>query len=436
MFQKKLNLIDKDFSSSRIVLNNDFLKNTSNSEIKTVYEETRYGMPAVHIFTSGTEGNPKAAVHSHEAYIRKSKQVNYALPEGKAGDKFLGIIPFFSAYGSFEGMNNCICRAMNIIMIPSFKPSEVPELICEYRPNTIIAVPNYWHDFSLRIEDLMKKYGIKDLSFLKYPVSGGDKQPSADIIECNELFKKYGSSARLIRGYGSTEVAGAIATTIINDEYEDNEYTGVLLPGTKYKLMNIETGKIDDSINEGELLISDPAMLIEYLNNEEANKNNILEIDGDRYFNMGDIFKIDEKERLHFKGRIKRVMMRPDGHTVHALPIEEVLENSGYVDQCCVVGLKSNYGTGTIPTAFVKLKEEMQESEDLVQVLDKLALKELSERNRALAYVFVDNIPKTLMDKIDYKKLEQFKFEDLNAYVVDDIFLQKQSKNKQKVMTN
>ena len=421
----KLNKVDKDFASSRIILNRDFLKNASLEEIKTVYEETEYGMPASHLFTSGTEGDPKAAVHSHENYNRKSKQVAYNFSEGKAGDVFLGIIPFFSAYGSFSGMNNCLTRAMNIVLIPKFKPAEIPELICEHKPSYIIAVPNYWHDFALRIEELMPKYKIKDLSFLKYPVSGGDKLPAKDVYECNKLFEEYGSSARLIRGYGSTEVAGAVATTLSDDSLEDGEYTGVLLPGTKHKFINPETGKIDDNTREGELLISDPSMMIGYLDNEEANKNNFFEIDGRRYFKMGDSFRIDENERLYFEGRIKRAMMRPDGHTVHALPIEEVLDNSPLVDQSCVVGIKLDNMTGTIPTAFVKLKENLEPSEEVARTLDDAALLELSERNRALAYVFVDELPKTLMDKMDYKKLEKLSFNDVVSYIVDDTFFAK-----------
>ncbi len=423
--ESKLNRVDKDFASSRIIFNRDFIKHASKDEIQTVYEETKYGMPAAHLFTSGTEGNPKAAVHSHEAYNRKSKQVAYAFADGQPGDVFLGIIPFFSAYGSFSGMNNCLARAMNLVLIPKFNPNEIPELICEYKPAYVIAVPNYWHDFANRIEELMPKYKIKDLSFLKYPVSGGDKQPASDVYECDRLFEKYGSSAKLIRGYGSTEMAGAVATTLRDESLEDGEYTGVLLPGTRHKFINPKTNQIDDNITEGELLISDPSMMIEYLNNEEANKNNLFEIDGRRYFKMGDAFRIDDKDRLHFEGRIKRAMMRPDGHTVHALPIEEVLDTSPFVDQSCVVGLKLDHMTGTIPTAFVKLKPGIEPTEETARILDDAALTNLSERNRALAYVFVDTLPKTLMDKTDYKKLEQISFRDVDSYVVDNTFFGK-----------
>ena len=420
--ERQLKQIDSELLSSKVILNRDFLKNASSEDVQTVYEETEHGMPAAHIFTSGTEGASKAAVHTHEAYIRKSKQVFYAMPKDRPGDKILGIIPFFSGYGSFEGMNNCLARVMNIVLIPSFKSSDFTELICKYKPNIVMAVPNYWHAFSLQIENLMKKYHISDLSFIKYPISGGDKQPSADVFECNRLFRKYGSDAMLIRGYGSTEVGGAIATTLEDEDLEDGDYSGVLFPGTKYKLMDPNTKEIGDSVQEGELLVSDPSMLKEYLNNPEATRRSIIEIDGIRYFNMGDLFRVDGKGRLYFCGRTKRVVIRPDGHTVHVLPIEDSLLDSGLVDQCCVVGLRKENMTGAIPTAFIKLKDGVEESQETINMIDTQQLKDLSERNRALVFVFMKELPKTLMDKIDFRKLENYDLSDLTYHIVDNCF--------------
>ena len=116
-------------------------------------------------------------------------------------------------------------------------------------------------------------------------------------------------------------------------------------------------------------------------------------------------------------------MMRPDGHTVHALPIEEALYESPIVDQCCVVGLKKELGSiGTIPTAFVVLKNDALGGEETAKELDEIALQRLSERNRALAYVFVDKLPMTLMDKVDFKQLEKLTLIDTPAYIVDDTF--------------
>ena len=430
--EHKLNLVDKDFASNKIIMNSKFLKGSPDTKVETVYEEGPLGMPAACLFTSGTTGTPKAAVHSHEAYNAKAKQIVYSIPNVDPGEKFLGIIPFFSAYGSFAGMHNCFYRAVNVIMIPQFRPDRVPELILETKPTVLIAVPNYWHDFGTRIDELMEQYKLKDLSFLRYPISGGDKQPSSDIELLNNVFKKYNSDAVLYRGYGATEVGGPIATTVYDQKYEDGEYTGVLYPGTDYKFYSSETGEILSNTDHGEIMISDPAVIMEYLDDPEETKKAIEVIDGKRYMKMGDLVQVDEMGRVQFTGRTKRAMMRPDGHTVHALPIEEAIEKSELVDQCCVVGIKKNDGsTGTIPTAFVVLKDKEQEgSQEIAEEIDKIALDNLSERNRALQYVFVKTLPKTLMDKIDYKKLETLNMDDLLRYVVDDVFFKNDDKTK------
>lgn len=418
-----LNLKDKDFASDKVIMNTTFLKGTTNNPIKSVYDPTELGMPAACMFTSGTEGTPKAAVHSHEAFNAKAKQILYALPKAKPGDKFLGIIPFFSAYGAFSGMHNCLFRGMNIDLIPKFNPNKFPELVCEHQPSTVIAVPNYWHDFSQRIDELMVKYKLEDLLFLMYPISGGDKQPSKDITACNSVFKKYDSEAILIRGYGSTEVGGATLLTSTDDKYEDNEYSGFEFPG------------VDTIIAEdGELLVHDPAIMMEYLDNKKETDESIKVIDGKRYMKMGDYFikKEDESNkepsRYIFNGRKKRAYMRPDGHTVHALPIEEAIEKSDLVNQVCVVGLaKKDGSSGTIPTAFVVLNDGVNE-QIAVKELDKISLENLSERNRALGYVFIDELPRTLMDKVDFKKLEQNFIEDVNVIMVDETFYKNNNK--------
>lgn len=96
-----LNLTDKNFSGSKIIMNKKFIKSRKLGNITPVFYETELGFPAVNLFTSGTEGSPKTALHSHQAYNVKANQIQFALPKAVPGDKFLGIIPFFSGYGSF-----------------------------------------------------------------------------------------------------------------------------------------------------------------------------------------------------------------------------------------------------------------------------------------------------------------------------------------------
>lgn len=421
-----LNLRDKDFRGNKVILNNNFMKNMSDTTSKSIYEEN---MDASIVFTSGTTGTPKGAVLTHDAYNIKVNQVSYGVPKLYPGDTFLAAIPFFSAYGSFAGMHTNLSNGENLVLIPKFTPSEYADLICKYKANTSIGVPKYWEDFFDNFEQNKEKYKLNDLEFILNPVTGGDKIAPEVVEECNELFKSQGSDARIIVGYGSSETGGPVITTVNDDEYYDPRSTGVLFPGCKYLFLNPETHEIMPDAKEGELCIHDPAMMDRYLNDEEAtNAITVYDKDGNKYYKMGDLFSVNEKGMFYFEGRTKRAMMRPDGHTVHANPIEDAIMNHKSIQNVCVVGLSKKDGSsGSIPTAFVVLKEGYEKSLDLVNEIDAITLKLLSERNRALAYTFIDELPYTLMSKVDYKKLEGIKFEDLETYIVDYTFFPNES---------
>ena len=429
-----LNLRDKDFRSDRVILNQNFLKGIDNTPSASVYEEN---MDASIVFTSGTTGTPKGAVLTHDAYNIKVNQVSYAVPNLFHGDIFLAAIPFFSAYGSFAGMHTNLSNGENLILIPKFTPSEYADLVCKYKANTSIGVPKYWEDFLKKFEQNKEKYNLNDLEFILNPVTGGDKIAPEVVEGCNELFKSQGSDARIIVGYGSSETGGPVVTTVNDDEYYDSRSTGVLFPGCKYMFLDPETKEIIPNGTEGELCIHDPAMMDRYLDDEEATKAiTVYDEEGNKYYKMGDLFSVNEKGMFYFKGRTKRAMMRPDGHTVHANPIEDAIMQHEAVDNVCVVGLSKKDGSsGSIPTAFVVLKEGYEKSTELVSELDNISLKLLSERNRALAYTFIDSLPYTLMAKVDYKKLESIKFEDIGTFIVDNTFFPEEniSRTRKKV---
>lgn len=417
--EKLLNISDKSFKNDKLVLNQSFVKKSENSKIKSIYYDN---MDASIVFTSGTTGKPKGAVLTHDAYNIKSRQIKYGVPNIHPSDSFLAIIPFFSAYGSFAGMHNSLTKGMRMEMLPKFDPNAFADLICKYKPSACIGVPKYWEDFEKQFESLKEEYEIEDLSFLKNPVTGGDKIAADVVRKCNELFKKYNSDAHLIVGYGSSETCGPVATTINVNADSNLESTGILFPGIKPLFINPETKEVEPNSTYGELAIHDPAMMNGYLDDTESTSDITIKYNGEKYYKMGDLFELVDDE-LFFKGRTKRAMMRPDGHTVHAFPIESAIMKSNKVDNCCVVGLKKKDGSsGSIPVAFVLLKDGIIPSEELVQELDNISLRELSERNRALAITFVDSLPYNDMGKVNYKQLEKYFIEDINPYLVDYTF--------------
>jgi len=93
---------------------------------------------------------------------------------------------------------------------------------------------------------------------------------------------------------------------------------------------------------------------------------------------------------------------------------------------CAVVGLPMGETTsGSIPSAFVVLREGFDAPEKEKEVLadiDRLCLKKLPERDRAIAYKAVKEVPYTPMGKIAFRELEKEIFDPANFLLTDFAF--------------
>ena len=113
--------------------------------------------------------------------------------------------------------------------------------------------------------------------------------------------------------------------------------------------------------------------------------------------------------------------MRPDGHTVSLLPIENAITKSKYVKNCAAVGIKPNNLTaGELPMVFIELNEGV-DTKVAQKEIEKLCQDEIPERERPYWFRYVKELPYTLMEKVDYKKLkeEALKIANLNTLILD-----------------
>ena len=177
-----------------------------------------------------------------------------------------------------------------------------------------------------------------------------------------------------------------------------------------------EENEIVRSVNElryneeGEICITGPTLMKEYLNNSElTNKVLIKHKDGKIWLHTGDRGYINERGNIFVYDRIGRMIITPDSHNIYLASIEEVINSHIAVDECAVVGIKvDGYEKGKLPKAVIKLKEEYINKRDtVIRELIELNNRKLPERDVARYYEILEEFPMTLGGKIDYKKLEK-----------------------------
>lgn len=387
------------------------------------YEENQ---PVTALYTSGTTADSmKAGLFSNENYNAMVKNMHYGSNYIEPGKRFLGAIPFFSAYGSFCGFHHSFANSWDVILVPKFKPQDYANMIIKTESNAALGVPKFWDQFSLM------KIKSDTCKNIEIPVTGGDWISTKSINDINNILKSGGSDVPIKIGYGATEFGGVVSTTSDDISKYNPKSVGIILPLNDAMIINPETGEELGYNQAGELCVSGPTMMLGYLNNQEATDSITIYKDGKKYYRTGDKMEINEFGDLIYKDRYKRVMMRPDGHTVACSPIEDVIISHPLVENCSVVGIKtSEDSNGVIPTAFIQLKDNSYNGDDIAQSIDQYCLERIGERERALAITFIDKIPYTTNGKVDFRKLSSKKFIDMNVHIVEDSFFEKSKVKK------
>jgi len=398
--------------------NNDFykplVKMVSENKSETIsyipeerrLKENRKDDVAVIVNTSGTTGTPKGVMLTNENLNSVAYDYLYSGLDYELGDGFLGIMPNFLAYGIGVGTHMTFVLGLKNIIIPSFKAEEFPKLIQKHKPAHFAGVPSH---YQYLIED--KKAQKADLSFIKTAAAGGDAMDPDLKRRTNEFLVAHGSGKVKV-GYGCSENTGMASSQFyVGESKDDNELTTVGIPAfyTTFRVVNPET-KEDLKFNEdGEILLSGKGVMAGYINNPEETNKVIEEIDGIRHLHTGDIGHIDEDGCVYIVDRIKRIIVRPDGHNVFPSYIEKVVTKHPLIKSCVCCGLKDKTSiNGKVPVAFIVIKEGNEDKvEQIISELETMSFEKLPERDVALDYIVIDELPMTPAGKVDYRHLEE-----------------------------
>ena len=356
--------------------------------------------PAAILYSGGTTGKMKGILLSNLNFNALGQQIIATNPMFKPGDKMLAVMPIFHGFGLGVCIHSMLSSGGRCLLIPRFNPESYAKLLKRHKPNFIAGVPTLYEAL-LRIKTLKRV----DLSCLKGVFSGGDSLSIELKKRFDAFLEEHNAGIHVREGYGMTECVTASCLTPIHSAREGS--IGLPFPDTYYKIVKPHTEEEVPYGTEGEICLSGPTVMMEYINNPEETAETLRHHkDGLTWVHSGDLGLMDEDGFIYFKQRLKRMIIT-SGYNVYPSQIENVLDAHELVHMSCVIGMPDPLKMQKV-VAYVVLKPEVHVSEDEARrILLKHCEKHIAKYAMPKEIRFRDALPKTLVGKVAYRVLEE-----------------------------
>ena len=360
------------------------------------------------LFTSGSTGNPKSVVLTNKNLLSSGIYMkNTGHVESSVGEKCLVCVPFTYPYGfATSTIMSLLCGRVAIL---------APDLTKDNIRYFLNKEPNYVFGSPALLELIKRNASEKDnLSSIHTFISGGDFLTPTQNIEGVEFFKKHNANVEICNGSGNAESSGA--STIAVGARIRPETVGKVLIGSSAIIVNPETMEELQYGEEGMLCISGDHVFKEYYKDQEKTKEAKFKYKNKEYLKTGTMGILDKDGYFILTGRSSRYYIRSDLNKVYLEHIQNVISLIDCVESCCVVAKPDN-DLLFVNKAYVVLKDGMKPTEELERTIIDMCYKPimnpLANETSYLkpfevpeSITFLESLPKTKADKIDYKKLE------------------------------
>ncbi|MFC4358881.1 long-chain fatty acid--CoA ligase [Halobium salinum] len=349
-------------------------------------------------YTSGTTGQPKGVMLTHENLGSNAEQSASIVPDGiRPGDKQLGVLPLFHIYGMTVVMNATLFGGGAYYPLPSWDAEQAMGLVEEEELTLMHGVPAMYNDVinQERAEEF-------DLSSLRMCGVGGAGIPVEVLRRFEELY-----DVQVFEGYGLTETS---PVTHFNSPTEGRRVgsIGKVLPGIDARIVDddfetvppVERGPVDEDAVDldditGELVVTGPNVMKGYYNLPEADEGAFSEHEGKRWFHTGDLGYHDEDGFFYVVDREKHMILTA-GYNVYPREVEELLFEHDAVADAAVVGIPDERRGETVKAFVVPVPGSDVTAEEIKQY----CLDNLAEYKHPREVEFVEELPRTTTGKV------------------------------------
>ena len=337
-----------------------------------------HSTPAVILFTSGTEGEPKGVALSHANLLSNVEQVRTHLALYDT-DILFNPLPTFHCFGLTVGALMPLILGIKVVCHPTpLQPHEIVKRIRETKATILLSTDTF-------ISQYARAGDQGDLNSLRLAVCGAERLRD----ETRALLrKKY--SIELLEGYGVTEASPVIAAN--QPEANRPGTVGRLLKGMISRLEPVE-----GIPNAGRLFVKGPNVMLGYI---KADQPGVIQPPEGGWHDTGDVVSIDDEGFIAIKGRLKR-FAKIGGETV-SLAVVESIASALWPDYSHAAIAVPDGRKGEQIVLVTTNKDASRH--DLVGWAHNHGVAEIAVPRRILA---VDEIPVLGTGKTDYVQVEK-----------------------------
>jgi long-chain acyl-CoA synthetase len=323
---------------------------------------------AILVYTSGTTGPPKGAMHSNRSVTHQMRHANDLFPSTDDEERlvFLPLCHVAERIGGYY-----ISLALGSVMNFAESPETVPDNLREVQPTAFLAVPRIWEKFYSGITIALKDATPFQNWMYRHALAVGYRMtdcrlegetPSLSLRLANRaayrlVFRNIRRMLGLDRCRLALTGAAPIAPELIRwylalgidmrEVYGQTENCGVatLMPADRIKLGSVGKavpwGEVGIS-PQGEILIRGDFLFMGYLNQPEKTAETI---DSRGWLHTGDVGSMDNEGYVKITDRMKDIIITSGGKNITPSEIENQLKFSPYISDAVVIGDKRPYLT-------------------------------------------------------------------------------------------
>ena len=328
----------------------------------------RPGADALIVYTSGTTGRPKGAVHTHASLLAAVGALVQAWG-WQTDDRLLLALPLFHVHGLAAGLFGTLAAGASAVVFDRFDEEAIVSAAGAEAATMFFGVPTMYH----RLAASGRAGG---LAALRLCVCG-----SAPLAA--ELWHDLSrNGVEVLERYGMTETLLTLSNPLQGERRPGA--VGRPLPGVEAALEGVD----EDGV--GELLVRGDPLCRGYWNRSDPFT------DAEGWFVTGDLASVADDGYVAIRGRRTELIIT-GGHNVYPAEVEAVLARHPDVDEVAVVGLPSAEWGETV-VAFVVGSPDLAE-------LHALAAAELAPFKRPRDLRLVDALPRNALGKVVRKDL-------------------------------